>query len=67
MPPRTFKSGEIAPVSGIYLTYHSTSRLESDEVFVERSKPFPCCLNCLRQITFKLLVAMEKYSQKQEQ
>jgi hypothetical protein len=60
MPPRTFKSGEIAPVSGIYLTFHSSPQSECDEVFVEQSKPFPCCLKCLRQITFKLQQAVKE-------
>ena len=65
MPARTFKSGDIAPVSGIYLTFHS-SQAECDEVFVERSKPFPCCLKCLRQITFRLLAAMESNQPKRQ-
>jgi hypothetical protein len=54
LPQRTFKSGEIAPISGVYLTYH-WPHAEGCEIFVEKSKVFPCCLKCLRQITFKLL------------
>jgi hypothetical protein len=54
LPQRTFKSGEIAPVSGVYLTYH-WPHAEGSEIFIEKSKEFHCCLKCLRQITFKLL------------
>ena len=63
MPSRTFKSGDIAPVSGVYLTYHSYAQSQCDEVFVEQSKPFPCCLKCLRPITFKLQHASEPQPQ----
>jgi hypothetical protein len=52
---KVFRSGEVVPVSGVYLTLHSTPHaLEQRELYVEGSH-FPECKGCPGGACYRLL------------
>jgi hypothetical protein len=53
----TYKTGEVAPYSGIYRVMHSEHRLPH-EVTLLRGHSFPPCSQCGNNVTFNLLRAV---------
>ncbi len=52
--PRTYETGAIVPVTGIYLVVHSAHRLPHEVVVVEGHR-FPKCQKCGDSVWFELL------------
>jgi hypothetical protein len=52
--PRTFETGAIVPVTGIYLVVHSAHRLPHEVVAVKGHR-FPKCQKCGNSVWFELL------------
>ena len=52
--PRTYETGAIIPVTGIYLVMHSAHRLPH-EVIAIKGHRFPKCQKCSDSVRFELL------------
>jgi hypothetical protein len=53
---RTFKPGDVANETGVYLVSHDRHRLPH-EVIVLRGERFPRCANCSEAVIFELFYA----------
>ncbi len=51
-----FRTGEVAPVTGIYRVVHAGHRLPHHGILL-RGEKFPPCRTCLDAVTFMLLRA----------
>jgi len=60
---KTFKTGQVVPLSGIYRVTHSEHRLPH-EVTMLRAATFPPCSKCGNNVQFKLLrgVTVDSFS-----
>ena len=51
---RTFRPGEIAPISGVYRVFHHGHR-ENHDVVVLRGEAFPSCRHCQSAVHFEVV------------